>query len=397
MTDSGEAPSKDSIEANVEHSEAYAWYVVGVLMVVYLFSFLDRQILSLMVDDLKTGLSLEYDWQVAMLMGPAFAVFYTIFGIPFGRLADTRSRKHIVAFGLAMWSLMTVGCGFARHFWQMGLLRIGVGVGEASLSPSAYSLISDYFDGARLARAIAIYSSGIYLGSGLAYLIGGQAVALLRGTEPWQLPILGAIPGWQKVFLLVGIPGLIVVPLLLLTVREPRRRGLVASRSGGAGTQLPIREVIAYARENWKALATHNIGFALLSFSSYGTGSWLPSMFKRVHGWDEATFGLVYGLIVFVGSASGAILGGVIADALKKRGYRDAKVRVGFFAAWLWFPFGIISCKAAGATPKGIAASTAAGAAITMAQTGSSMIGKAMPKGNQSHASKKPTRTLAAR
>lgn len=336
------APASSPPTARAEDfSEGYAWYVVGVLLLVYLFSFLDRQILSLMVDDLKVGLAIERDWQVAILMGPAFAIFYTIFGIPFGRAADTRSRKHTIALGLALWSLMTVACGFARNFWQMALLRVGVGVGEASLSPSAYSIIADYFDGSKLARAISIYSSGIYLGTGLAYLIGGQAVSLFRETAPWEIPVLGMIPGWQKVFLVVGLPGLLVVPLLLWTVREPVRRGVVTSRAGDGKTALPLAEVYAYARENWKALATHNIGFALLSFSSYGTGAWLPSMFKRVHGWDVAQFGLVYGLIVFIGSAGGAILGGVVADRLAKRGYRDAKIRVGFFAAWSWLPFGI--------------------------------------------------------
>ena len=322
-------------------SSGYAWYVVGLLMLVYVFSFLDRQILSLMVGDLKAGLDLEHDWQVAILMGPAFAVFYTIFGIPFGRLADTAERRRIVAFGLTVWSLMTVGCGVARSFVQMALLRVGVGIGEASLSPSAYSLISDYFEKEKLARAIAIYSSGIYLGSGLAYMIGGRAVAALRGTEPWDLPVVGAVLGWQKVFWIVGLPGLLVVPLVLLTLREPARRGLMASRSGSAAQALPFSEVARYARENWRALASHNLGFALLSFSSYGSSGWLPEMFKRVHGWDVATFGLVYGLIVFFGSAGGAITGGIIADALTKRGVVDAKIRVGFFAAWLWFPFGI--------------------------------------------------------
>ncbi len=340
--ESQDSPSTTPSPENAERgSEGYAWYVVSVLMLVYLFSFLDRQILSLMVDDLKVGLSIEFDWQVAFLMGPAFAIFYTIFGIPFGRAADTRSRKHTISLGLVLWSIVTIGCAFARNFWHMALLRVGVGVGEASLSPSAYSIIADYFDGSKLARAIAIYSSGIYLGSGLAYLIGGQAVSMFRGTTPWEIPVLGMIPGWQKVFIIVGLPGLFIVPLLLLTVREPLRRGVVASRAGDGTTDLPLSEVYAYARENWKTLATHNIGFALLSFSSYGTGSWLPSMFKRVHGWDVAQFGLVYGLIVFIGSASGAILGGVLADWLRKRGYRDAKIRVGFFAAWMWLPFGI--------------------------------------------------------
>ena len=324
------------------HSDGYAWSVVGVLMVVYVFSFLDRSILSMMVEDLKTGLSLDRDWQVGFLMGPAFAIFYTIFGIPFGRLADTRSRKHIIAVGLTIWSLMTVGCGLARHFWQMAFLRVGVGIGEASLSPSAYSIISDYFEPAKLARAIAVYSSGIYLGSGLAYMIGGRAVSVLRGTEPWQLPVLGVIEGWQKVFFLVGLPGLLVVPIVLWAIAEPTRKGLVASRTDAKSTALPLSEVYAYARENWKALATHNLGFALLSFSSYGSGAWLPEMFKRVHGWDAATFGMIYGGVVFVGSASGAITGGIVADALSRRGFVDAKVRVGFIAAWAWLPFGVL-------------------------------------------------------
>ena len=338
---SQETTGSTSSESEVEpRSDSYSWYVVGVLLIVYVFSFLDRSILNLMVDDLKLGLGIERDWEAAFLMGPAFAIFYTIFGIPFGRAADSGSRKHIIAFGLGVWSLMTFGCGFARQFWQMALLRVGVGVGEASLSPSAYSIITDSFDGKKLARAIAVYSSGIYLGSGLAYMIGGPAVDALRNTVPWELPFIGMVPGWQKVFLIIGAPGLLVVPLVLFTIREPVRRGMIASQTG-AGTKLPLSEVVAYARANWKALATHNVGFALLSFSSYGTGSWLPSMFKRVHGWDATEFGLVYGLIVFVGSASGAILGGVLADALSKRGYRDAKVRVGFYAAWLWFPFGI--------------------------------------------------------
>ena len=226
MSDVREAPpaGRDGPGAGVPRptSEAYSWYVVGLLTLVYVLSFLDRQILSLMVVDLKQGLSLEHDWQVGFLMGPAFAVFYTIFGFPFGRLADTSNRSRVIAFGLAVWSLMTVGCGFARHFWQMAAMRVGVGIGEASLSPSAYSIISDCFEPGKLARAISVYASGIYLGSGLAFMLGGSAVASLRGTEAWQLPLLGAVEGWQKVFFFVGLPGVFVVPLILLTLAEPR-------------------------------------------------------------------------------------------------------------------------------------------------------------------------------
>ncbi len=299
-----------------------------------------------MVSDLKTGLDLDRDWQVGFLMGPAFAVFYTLFGFPFGRLADNANRSRVIAFGLGVWSIMTVGCGVARQFWQMALMRVGVGIGEASLSPSAYSIISDYFPPAKLARAISVYASGIYLGSGLAFMIGGRAVASLRDTEAWSLPLVGLVPGWQKVFWIVGLPGLIVVPIVVLTLAEPVRRGLVAAQGDGAEPAgrpiaLPLSHALAFARRNWKALTTHHLGFALLSFSSYGSSAWLPSMFQRVYGWDIATFGLVFGLILFVGSAGGAISGGILADRLARRGHLDSKVRVGWIASMAWLPFGV--------------------------------------------------------
>jgi len=328
----GRGPGSD---AGAPPSDAYAWYVVGLLTLVYVLSFLDRQILSLMVVDLKAGLGLDRDWQVGFLMGPAFAVFYTLFGFPFGRLADTANRSRVVAFGLGVWSLMTVGCGVAKQFWQMALMRVGVGIGEASLSPAAYSIIADSFPPAKLARAISVYASGIYLGSGLAFMIGGRAVASLRGTEPWILPVFGEVPGWQKVFWIVGLPGIVVVPIVLFTLAEPVRRG-VTSRLAP-----PLAQVAVFVRRHARALATHHLGFALLSFSSYGTSAWIPSMFARVHGWDVATFGLVFGLILFVASTAGAIVGGMLADALARRGRSDSKMRVGLIASLAWLPFGV--------------------------------------------------------
>ncbi|MEP7270102.1 MAG: MFS transporter, partial [Acidobacteriota bacterium] len=159
----------------------YAWYVVAVLTFVYVFSFIDRQILALLVRPIKRDLGIS-DTQMSLLMGFSFAVFYTFFGIPLGRLADSRSRRSIIAVGFALWSLFTAGCGVARNFSQMLLMRMGVGVGEAALSPAAYSLITDTFPRHRLATAISVYSMGIYLGSGLALVLGG-AVAALAGSQ----------------------------------------------------------------------------------------------------------------------------------------------------------------------------------------------------------------------
>ncbi len=318
----------------------YSWYVVSILMIVYIFSFVDRQILSLLVSDLKTGLNLTRDWHAGFLMGPAFAVFYALCGVPFGRLADQMTRRTLVAIGLTLWSMFTVGCGVAKNFTQMALLRVGVGVGEASLSPSAYSMITDSFPCEKLGTAIGFYTMGIYFGSGMAYMVGGPAVDLVRETAPWNLPIFGLVQPWQKVFFLVGLPGLIFVPILLLTVREPLRRGV--SKAKGAAKAVPVAEVVAYLKDNWKTMLCHNVGFALLSFSNYGTGAWLPTLYNRIHGWSAGEFGLPYGMIVCVFGALGIFTGGWFADILRRRGKLDGNIRVGFVAAWIWFPFGIV-------------------------------------------------------
>jgi MFS family permease len=316
-----------------------AWFAVGALTVVYVFSFLDRQILSLLVEDLKAGLRLERDWQAGFLMGPAFAIFYTLFGFPLGRMADSSVRRNLVAAGLAMWSLMTAGCGLAKNFWQMALGRIGVGVGEASLGPSAYSIIADMFPRHKMGAAMGFYTMGIYLGSGVAFMAGGPAVDLFRDSAPWNLPLLGAVPGWQKVFFAVGLPGLLLTPLFLLTVKEPLRRGAGALQKTASP---PLSEVLAYFRQNLSTLGLHGLGFSMLSFSSYGSAAWLPTFFSRVHGWSPGEFGLPYGLIVFVFGSLGILSGGILADWLLRRGRRDAKMWVPWFAAWAWFPFGIL-------------------------------------------------------
>jgi MFS family permease len=177
---------------------------------------------------------------------------------------------------------------------------------------------------------------GIYLGSGVAFMAGGPAVDLFRGSEPWNLPLRGAVPGWQKVFFAVGLPGLLLAPIFVWTVKEPVRRGVAQAVSP------PLREVLAYFRENAATLGLHGLGFALLAFSSYGTAAWLPTLFLRVHGWSAGEFGLPYGLIVFVFGSLGIFSGGVLADKLLRRGKRDAKMWVPWFAAWAWFPFGLV-------------------------------------------------------
>ena len=321
----------------------YAWYVVAVLTLVYVFSFIDRQILNLLVRPIRRDLAIT-DFQMSLLMGPAFALFYTFFGIPLGRLADSKSRRTIIAVGFVVWSFFTAVCGLARNFWQMMLARVGVGVGEGALSPAAYSIIADYFPPQRRATAISVYSMGIYIGSGVANILGASAIAFFMARPNWQLPIVGAVRGWQVVFFVVGLPG-VLLALLMYTVREPVRRGMKMLQTADgkvAAVKIPLGEVFAYLKLNWKTFACHNIGFALLSFSSYGTSAWVPSMFVRTHGWSEAKIGFWYGLIVAVFGALGIAAGGWYADRMAKRGARDAVMKVGFLVSLIWAPTGML-------------------------------------------------------
>jgi MFS family permease len=313
----------------------YAWYVVGVLTLVYVFSFIDRQILNLMVAPIRRDLKIS-DTEMSLLMGFSFAVFYTFFGIPLGRMADSRSRRSIIAAGFAVWSLLTAGCGIVKNFVQMLLMRMGVGVGEAALSPAAYSLITDYFPPNRRATALSVYGMGIYIGSGLAFLLGGAVVGVAGRQEIWTFPVVGAIHPWQMIFFAVGLPG-VLLALLMYSVREPVRRGV----KGKTGS-VPLKEVFAYIKENRTTFVCHNVGISLLAFSSYGSAAWIPTFFIRTHGWKASETGMIYGAIVMIFGALGITAGGWFADWLAGRGYRDANFRVAMIVAVAWLPTGIL-------------------------------------------------------
>ncbi|MGP0063684.1 MAG: spinster family MFS transporter [Isosphaeraceae bacterium] len=334
-------PGAESIEREAEPesypSAGYAWYVVGVLTLAYVFSFIDRQILNLMVDPIRRDLDIN-EKQMSLLMGASFAVFYTLLGIPLGRLADTRSRRAIIAVGIACWSVMTAGCGLAKTFGQLALMRMGVGVGEASLSPSAYSLISDYFRPEKRSTAMSVYSMGIYVGSGLAYILGGLVIQSASSRESFLLPMVGALRSWQLVFLIVGLPGLLVAPLLL-TIREPARKGVRHTKGGSTVT---LREVWAYVRDNRATFLYLNLGIGMVTLFAYGAASWIPSLFIRRHGWTQGNTGLVFGLIVGLGGTFGIVTGGRLADWMRQRGRVDANIRVALMGAVGGLPFAVL-------------------------------------------------------
>jgi MFS family permease len=340
----------------------YAWYIVGVLTFVYIFSFIDRQIFSLLVGPLRHDLHIS-DTQISYLIGLGFVVFFALFGIPIGRLADIYSRRMIIGVGLVVWSLFTAGCGLAHTFPQMLLLRMGVGAGEAALSPAAYSLITDYFPRNRLATAISVYSMGIYIGGGLSYLLGGLVVRYAAGQAMWNLPLVGLIRSWQLIFFMVGLPGIALV-LLLYTIREPKRQRASASTpktqstsadASGTLAALPrglwsrsiflrfigsvlSTQTLAYMRENWKTLLFHNLGFSLLSLSSYAGGAWIPEFYRRRFHFSVPTIGIVFGACVAVFGCLGIIGAGRLADHLRSRGRANANLYVAMLVAMVLVP-----------------------------------------------------------
>ena len=312
---------------------AIGWYTVFVLTVAYVLSFIDRTILSLLVGPIRADLGLS-DTQLSLLHGFAFAIFYTTLGIPIALLADRLNRRNIVAIGIAFWSLATALCGFAKSFWGLFLSRVGVGVGEAALSPAAYSMITDLFPPERLGRALAVYTLGAFAGAGLAYLIGGAVVGSVTSAHGVVLPLLGEIRPWQFVFILVGLPGL-PIALWMLTVAEPARR-----RPAATGTlRAALLDCAAYMRQHWRVYTSHLVGFSLIGLVFNAAGAWLPSYLIRVHGLAPAEAGFWLGSIILVAGVGGVLSGGWLADRMGAAGRLDGTMRVGVLSAVGALPF----------------------------------------------------------
>jgi MFS family permease len=300
-----------------------AWYVVAVLMLANTVSFIDRLILSLLVTPIKAELQLT-DTQVSLLQGLAFALFYCLAGLALARLADRTSRKWIVTAGISLWCVMTSLSGTARQFWQLFLYRFGVGIGEGTLSPSAYSLIAAYFPRERLSLAIGVYSLGITAGIGLAYLGGGVAIQWVATQGVIDLPGLPPLEGWRLVFALVGAMGMPVAILMLLVREPPRATG--ANRAS-------VREVVAHYRRDARRYSCVMFGYGATSITIYAVMTWTPTFYLRHYGASISDAATTLGLIALAGGLSGAWLGGWLADRLEQRGDSRAKLRVLYWSA----------------------------------------------------------------
>lgn len=308
----------------------YAWFVVIVLYLGAVLSLMDRQIISLLVGDIKADLGLT-DFEIGLLQGPPFGIFYALMSIPIALFADRGNRRNIIVAGMTFWSLATAACGLASNFWHLFLARIGVGAGEATLAPCAYSIISDYFERRRLPMALSVFSMGNLSGVGLAMIIGGGVIVWARDLGEIVLPVIGTVVPWQLSFIMIGLPG-VALAMLVWSLREPVRRGSVREEDA------TLHAFARFVRSHGKTFATLFASFTMLVLVAYGNFAWVPSFFMRTYGWSTAEAGSIYGVIVATFGTAGALLGGWLAT----RGYADGPYRATLYMSLPLAPLALL-------------------------------------------------------
>ncbi len=325
---------RQSLETIPWPDSGYAWYVVIVLSLAYLVSFIDRQILNLLVPLIQEDLHIS-DTKISLLQGFSFAIFYSFLGIPIGIAVDRGHRVRIILMGVAVWTVMTAACGLTRVYWQLFAVRVGVGVGEATLSPAAYSLIADYIPPHKRALAMAIYFIGATVGISMAMLGGAAAIGWAQSLGEVKISFFGVLRPWQITFILAAVPGFLVF-LLMLTVREPARRltarELSVSRKSGV-KPISLREMKHYLMEHRRIYIAIVGGFTLFSQISYGYLAWIPTYLVRLHGLATSEVGMTVGLVYLAGGIGGTLFGGWLSDRMYARGKLDAPLRVAILAA----------------------------------------------------------------
>lgn len=315
---------------------------MALLLVGSLVAFVDRQVVAIVVGPMSRDLGIG-DAQIGWLYG-IFALFYAVAGVPIAWLADRYSRKWLIAIGVFLWSLMTVACGLTRNFSEILLARIGVGVGEASITPATVSMVGDLFPREQIPLALSIYQTGAIIGSGLAFVIGGVVLGIVEQAEPLILPIVGALEPWQQTFVYVGLPGF-VLALVILMLREPARRHLPANTSKSispsskeVGTPRGFAELRSFYRSHWQTLTLHHLGFLCLALMGYAFVFWTVTYFVRVHGLGAADASQTFGWIFLVAGPTGPILAALLAQRLSKAGRADANIIAGMVGGLLALP-----------------------------------------------------------
>lgn len=324
-TQSSQGEQLTSLSDQVYQSKRYRYSVLAVLTLVYLFSFVDRQIINILGSYIIEDLGLS-DAQFGMLTGIAFAAVYVTVGIPVARLADSGVRRNVVTVSLGIWSIMTAMCGAAQNFWQLFLARAGVGIGEAGCSPPSHSMISDIFPANERSTALATYSLGVYGGSLVGYMLGGY---------------LAAEYSWRIAFVTVGLPGVLLAIFMHFYVKEPPR-GMAEKRKAEAVPPAFLSVLgFLWSRPSFKHIA---FGCALHAFVSYGLGSFNPIFLVRIHQMPIGEIGIWLGLVAGIAGMIGAFGGGYLADKLtNKTGDVDWQIRVPLYSTLVTIPFLLVA------------------------------------------------------
>jgi len=315
-------------------STRYAWYMVILLTVAYIFSFVDRYILGLLIEPIKADLQLS-DTQIGLLLGPAFAIFYATMGLPLGWMADRKRRTWIVGFGVALWSAATAASGLAKNFLHLFVARMSVGVGEATLSPCTMSMISDSFPKVQRAKPIAFYTMALSLGAGIASLISAAVLQWAKTVPDIRLPLVGVVEPWQFTFIVVGLPGL-VLALLMFTLREPPRH-LVQESSGNNLSDLG-RHVIRHRKLFFPFVAV----FCYMTVLAYSQG-WLAPMFQRTWGWEASKYATVNAVVLLALGPASVNFAGWLSDHWTAKGLEDAPLRIALIGVVIMCVSGVIA------------------------------------------------------
>lgn len=336
MASSASAATFDvPVEEFSNSSRRYAWYVAGLLTVTQIVSYIDRFLPSLLIQPIKSDLGLT-DFQVGLLLGPAFGIFYVFVGIPIGWLADRRSRRAILSIGISVWCAMTAAAGLVRGFLPLFIARLGVGLGEATVAPCSISLISDYFPRSKRNRALSLFMAGTFLGAGTAFLFGGPIVHTIATLPPLQLPGFGSLTSWQMSFLIIGLPGF-ALALLMYTIREPIRQDqVVAGLKADPAGRASLRAAFAFIFQRWKAFGTLFVGSAAV-VTMGSLVFWNVALFDRVWHWNVRDVGIATGTLFLVGGTVGTLLGVRVTNRWIAVGQKDATLK----ALWTGLAIGV--------------------------------------------------------
>ena len=296
-----------------KRASSHAWWALALLTATYTFSFVDRQIVNLLVDPIRTDLELS-DSQVSFLQGLAFALPYVLLSIPVGRIVDRANRIRVLIIGILIWTISCMMCGTANSFWQLGIARMGIGGGEASVTPASWSLLADYFPPEQRALPISIFLMGPYLGAGLSLLLGAEVISWASGLGQIELPIVGVIAPWQLTFMLVALPG-VVIALLLPLLKEPVRQ----ERLGTDAQAMTWKKVGQYIWPRRQLFGAYLLGSPFLVLVLYALQAWIPSLLVRVHELDIVQAGRYYGTIALIAGSAGVLSGPVFARWLSHR------------------------------------------------------------------------------